>query len=89
MLARLLGVKLLTLEGTVVASPAQTRNVPQTPATSAVEPAGGAGVDWSAERGIGPAPVTGTDQVVGARLGLAVQLLRESSHDLHSIKSQP
>lgn len=88
-LARLLGVKLLTLEGTVLVSPAQVRDDGyQVPAARAVpvEPTGG-------EPGAVPRGIEGESGrrdkpggAVGARLGLAARLLRESTHDLHSIE---
>lgn len=67
-LARLLGVKLLTLEGTVVLTPAQIL-----PTTAAVTPRTRREV--GARRGDG-------GQVVGRRLPAAARLLRDASEEL-------
>ncbi len=87
-LARLLGIKLLTIEGTVLVSPAQVREGYQAPATPAIEtrrelPAAGLNGGAAARSGA----VSG--EAVGARLGMAARLLAESSQNLRRIETKP
>jgi hypothetical protein len=88
-LARLLGVKLLTVDATVLVSPAQldqpeTERVPgafiaspsgaeRAPLASRVDPT---------RYSPAPAPLNG---LVGSRLGLAARMLDESTGDLRSL----
>jgi len=92
-LARLLGIKLLTLEGTVVASPAQVRDIIEAPPSAGVTSVGYDDDDVATpERRVGSL-AAGEDspqgQAVGVRLGLVAELLRESSNALHDIDRRP
>ncbi len=73
LLARVLGMKLLTVEGTVLVSPARLQGpdnyVEETPSGGAKSPA---------ERGLAASP----NGLVGTRLGLTARLLDENAGDL-------
>lgn len=91
-LARLLGIKLLTLEGTVLVSPAQLQEAYQAYATTVAAPAAvETPREIRAERLNGGSPTRSgpSGAVVGARLDAAARLLGESSRDLHSIERRP
>lgn len=87
-LARLLGVKLLTLEGTVLVSPAQLLREGSALATPAAVPVAVARREESVRRlDRGSASRSAASgEAVGTRLGSAARLLRESSRDLCSIE---
>jgi hypothetical protein len=88
-LARLLGVKLLTVDATVLVSPAQltgdeiqqdagpvTAPRPQPEVHGLVLGAGSAGT---------PSPARSPNGLVGSRLGLAARLLEDSTGDLRKL----
>lgn len=86
-LARLLGIRLLTLEGTVLVSPAQLRegSVLATPAAVPVAVARREESVRRLDRGSASRSAA-SGEAVGTRLGSAARLLRESSRDLRSIE---
>lgn len=87
-LARLMGIKLLTLEGTVLVSPAQLQERYHAHATPDAVPVAVTRHQAPAERlnGGSAARSGAPDEAVGARLAAAARLLDESSRDLRSIE---
>ncbi len=81
-LARLLGIKLLTLEGTVLVSPAQLRelSVPPSESTRIAPP-----LDSAPPSPDGSPHATRSDDGVGTRLERAAGLLRASSDTLRGL----
>lgn len=90
-LARLFGFKLLTLQGTVLVSPAQLRELSmpsdERPAGAASQCAAGDDVPVPPrETGQGASPRLRPHGAHGARLGLAKRLLSESADELRGLE---
>lgn len=89
-LARLLGVKLLTLEGTVLVSPAQIHELGD-PSTASAPTRGSTAAPRQASGNDRPAPRQDSmpsprlDEAPGTRLGLAARMIHESSDDLRDL----
>jgi hypothetical protein len=83
-LARLLGIKLLTLEGTVLVSPTRVQglDLPRDVSTSGPQSDGPDPSWWTRDAG---SSATRPDAPVGARLELSARLLDECADELRGL----